>query len=211
MEVFKKMKNILKSSATALVGVFTISVLLSGCGTGGKGGTGGTNGQQQGYLGNNINGGLLRDNIGNKMGAGLNNAGNTLTNSGKNMLGGGTTQQGNNSRFAQDMRKAQSIRQSLRGIKGITNVNAIVLGNKCLVGYNTSGGTKDTKALRNLIISKVRGTEKSVKQVTVSSSPNVLIKISTIINKMNSSNNTTSNTVITDFNNLLRSINPAAK
>jgi hypothetical protein len=81
-----------------------------------------------------------------------------------------------------DRKKADNIRNHLLGIRDIHNVNVIVYGNMALVGYAPVKAKVDTTALKNIITAHVKQADKSITNVTVTSTPNLTAMIKKLSN-----------------------------
>jgi hypothetical protein len=139
-----------------------------------------------------------------------------------------------------DTRKANMIRNKLDKMNGLTEANVLVLGDTCIVGYKSNSATGDTTALKDRITRAVKQADSTITNVLVSESSDIVERIKRLgtgnanginntnglnrnnngltgnTNGMNRNNNRTTgntvgNTIIDEFNDLVRSMTPARR
>jgi len=104
-----------------------------------------------------------------------------------------------------DRQKADNIRRQLMNMNGVADANVIVMGNTALVGYKPSGNTGNTKAVKDSIVNKCKQTDRTITNVTVSESPDIMARMSRL--GTNVSNNGTVNNFADEFNKLINGLN----
>ena len=105
--------------------------------------------------------------------------------------------------------KSDNIKRQLSAIPGCRNPNVIVIGNTALVGYAASGTVKDTGALRSKVTDTVRQADRTITNVVVSDSAEVVRNINQLSSDI--AGNKPVNDIGNRFNQLIRSINPVGR
>ena len=174
----------------------------------GANGTNGTNGN--GLFGMNGTNGTNGTN-GNGL-FGMNGTNGTNGTSGMNGTSGtnGMTNGSSGMNGTLNQQAANSIKTQLRGVKGISNVNCMVLGNTALVSYKCNN---NTAALQNSIKQKVKSADSSITNVYCTNDSSIVTRMSRLssnngTNNMNNNgtNNGVVNNIATEFNNIIRSL-----
>lgn len=188
-----------------------LAISLTGCTTAGRMQKRGTTPQQQGATGVNPLGGTtgqgMRD--GNLQGT-------TMLPGQPGIPGGNPTQgtlPGNNLSNTQgqqqvsiDRQKSDEIRNKLNGIAGVKDTSVAVRGNTCLVGYTPSGTAADVNATKANIIKRVKETDKSITDVRVSESADIMTRINKLSTDVTGSS--PMNEITESFNKLMQEITP---
>lgn len=229
------MNKSLKTALSTIAGAFLLSTALSGCTQAGddrnigNGLNNGINGdrqnQTQGLDRNNLVGGR-NGNTGNNNATtlpgnnGANNAGNTAA------LGdNGNTGMNNGTANGPDQRRSADIERQLANMQGVDDVNVIVVGDTALVGLRTRGGNATTGTqLRDRVERKVREADNTIKNVTVSDTPDTWNRMDRLGTNNAMNNNRTNNvgfnnnangngnrTFMDEFNDLINGINPVTR
>lgn len=206
------MKMNLKAVTSAFAGVCLITVMLSGCSQAGTSRSPGQYGGRQ--LQNTQTQGLVRNNMvntttqlrqGNQ--TGIPNPGTTLGNNpGPNL--------GMNQEYTPQLQstpnrqKTDDIKRQLMKLNGVDNANVIVVGNTALVGCKLKNGTANSTAVRNSITNKIKEMDKTITNVTISESPNIMNRINMLGTDIG---NKPAGTFMDEFNKLLKGVAPASQ
>jgi YhcN/YlaJ family sporulation lipoprotein len=102
--------------------------------------------------------------------------------------------------------RAVEIKNRLAAMGELNKVNVFVIGNAALVGYSPSSPSSDIGAVKNMIINKVKETDRGITNVTVSESADVMSRINSLTNDMTNKRPMTE--ITNDFNNIIKSIAP---
>lgn len=239
------MKNSFRTALCIISSFCLAAVVFTGCAQMGEQGAQDYTQQNmltQGYGTNNLAGGRYntgnRNSAGNNYGTnlGANNRANTGMNNGANtgMNNGANTgmntrtntrinngaNAGNNTNMmgtqmsAADQRKASTIKRQLSNMNGVDEAEVIVKGVNALVGVRTSGNAS-TGQLRNDITKRVRQIDSTIKNVTVSDTSDILVRMRSLgtgtrTNTGTTTNNGVNNTmndVADEFNKLMQRAN----
>jgi len=73
--------------------------------------------------------------------------------------------------------KADNISAQVAGLKEVEEAHSVVIGNTCLVGYKPSRDSKNTESTRNLITNKVKSLDRTIDNVVVTESGDVIERI----------------------------------
>lgn len=76
-----------------------------------------------------------------------------------------------------DTKKAENISKKLNSMKELQKVHTVVYGNTALVGFKMADGLKDPVKARNLVVSTVKNTDKSIANVSASDSGDITTKL----------------------------------
>lgn len=112
-------------------------------------------------------------------------------------------QQGN---MADYNRKAEAIKSKLEAMKEVDSASVVVVGNTALVGCKTSKESKNADTTRNLIINKVKATDKNIENVTVAESADLSAQVKRISDDIR--NNKPVDEINASINKIMREINP---
>lgn len=102
--------------------------------------------------------------------------------------------------IADSQKKAETIKTSLEKLSEIEKANVIVVGNTAIVGCKISKEAKDINDTKNMVADRVKGLDKSIKNVAVSDSADIMSRI----NKLSS--NITKSKDINEINNEVNKI-----
>lgn len=200
------MKNNLKAVLSASAGVFLITAMLGACTQAGTSRAPGQNNGRQ--LQNMQTQGFDRNNLVNTTtplrqgyATGINLGNNQGTILGMNQA---TRQQA-----TLNQQKADTIKRQLINMNGVESANVIVMGNTALVGFKPTGNTRDATAVRNRIMSKVKAADKTITNVSVSESPDIMGRMNRLSTDITS--NRPINAITDEFNNIIRGITPVTR
>lgn len=103
--------------------------------------------------------------------------------------------------LAFDVQKSNNIMKNMGTIDGTRNIKAIVNGSTALVGYTPSGTMRNTLATKSAITKKVKSLDKSITNVVVTDSADIMNSINRLANdiksnKVGSSLNNTFNQLV---------------
>ncbi|MEN6313163.1 MAG: YhcN/YlaJ family sporulation lipoprotein [Clostridiaceae bacterium] len=175
-----------KMALSTFAGVCLITTMLSACSQAGTSRAPGQNTgrplgitQRQGLNRNNLMnattlGSMPGTTLGNMAGTTLGNmTGTTLSDMARTTPGGVNLTQ-----TAPDRQKADNIRRQIMNMKGVSDANVIVMGNTALVGYRPSGSAGNTKAVKDNIANKCKQVDRTITNVTVSESADIMARMS---------------------------------
>lgn len=194
----------LKKALSAFAGICLITTTLSACS---QAGTSRAPGQNTGQsLGTTQRQGLNRNNLMNATTQYGNMAGTTLgnmTGTTRNDMAGTAPDGANLTQASPDRQKADNIRKQIRNINGVSDANVIVMGNTALVGYKPSGNAGNTKAVKDNIVNKCKQTDKTITNVTVSESADIMERMNRL---GTNSNGGMDNNFADEFNKLINGL-----
>lgn len=144
----------------------------------------------------------LNMNNGNGNDMGINNG---FVNDQANLGPDGRPMQGNNSGRQNDTARAENIKRQLEQMREISDVNVLVNGDNCIVGYTAADRNTDANVLRNTIASKVKQIDNRITSVTATDSPDMRTRINRLGNDM--SRNMGADDMANRFRQLLNDIN----
>jgi len=103
-----------------------------------------------------------------------------------------------------DTKKAENIKAQVKSMNEVKDASVIVIGNTALVGCKLSGNAGNTADIRNKVIQKVKSTDNTITNCTVSESPQILDRI----NKLGTdiTNNKPVNEISEEFNRIIKTI-----
>jgi hypothetical protein len=107
---------------------------------------------------------------------------------------------------APDSPRAANIKSQLAGLKEIKDVNVVVIGNSCLVGYTPTAASTDPNATKNLVAARCKQADDSIAGVTCGDTPDLNSRIAQINNDLQ--NDKPAGDMSSRFNDLVRAINP---
>jgi hypothetical protein len=107
-----------------------------------------------------------------------------------------------------DAQKARNIETQLKNMDGIDRANCVVSGNTAVIGYTPSRTTKDTTAVKNMIINRVKQLYPNLTEVAVSEKTDIIDRIRQLSNDMMNNRNNNMNEKVMQ---LLRRINPVVR
>ena len=200
------MKKNLKAVFSTFAGMCLITVTLSACAQAGTERAPGRN------MGNNLQNmqtqGLDRNNLVNvttQLGRDDLN-GNALGNTQGNNMG---MNQANQQQMTPNRLKADNIKRQLTTMDGVRKANVIVMGNTALIGFEPTSSNGDTGAVRNNIIKRVKTLDKTITNVTVSESSDIMDRMNRLGTDI--TNNKPVKTITEEFNSMIQGLTPAAK
>lgn len=126
-----------------------------------------------------------------------------------------TTPNGTRSQAPQmtnNTQKSEQIKSQLQNIPGVDDVSVVVNNNSCLVGYKPSGAAGDVKATKEKITKKVKELDKSITDVRVSESADIMSRIKKLSTEFtnsfttNGANNGPMDEISNSFNKLMNEI-----
>lgn len=192
----------------AVLGLCLFAIPLSGCNADGRSLSprGTPIPQQQRMQGDHIQGvtpqqqGLQRDNLRG-----------TTPNPGQGALLGTNPMnpQAQPQQMSENRQKADNIRNELKNMREIENVSVIVNGNTALVAYKPADNVGDVNATKSMISSRVKDVDKTITEVRVSESPDIMTRIDRL--SRNITDNRPMNAITNEFNELFQGINPIAQ
>jgi hypothetical protein len=107
---------------------------------------------------------------------------------------------------APDSTRADKIKSQLAGLKEIKDVNVVVIGNSCLVGYTPTAASTDPNATKNLVASRCKQVDSNIAGVTCGDTQDLNSRIAGITNDLRGS--IPVGDMSSRFNDLVRVINP---
>ena len=107
---------------------------------------------------------------------------------------------------APDTVRADSIKAQLAGLKEIKDVNVVVIGNSCLVGYTPTSASTDPDATKSLVASRCKQADNTIAGVTCGDTPNLNSRIAQMNNDFRG--NRPSGDMSSRFNDLVKAISP---
>lgn len=105
--------------------------------------------------------------------------------------------------------KAENITKGLENMAEVDKVDAVVIGNTCLVGYKPSKTAKNASTTRNLIINKVKGMDATIDTVVVNESEDTMKSIKKLSKDI--IDNKPANEINTEFQQIIQKLKPTAK
>lgn len=105
--------------------------------------------------------------------------------------------------------KSNNVRNQVAAMGEVEKANVVVVGNTCLVGYKPSRLSKDVNATKKMISERVKQTDRSIDNVVVSESADVMDRVNRLYNDI--ANNRPMNEVNNEFKQLVNRVAPAAK
>jgi hypothetical protein len=107
------------------------------------------------------------------------------------------------------LQKADNILSRLGKIDGANQINAVVKGNTCIIGYTPAVMTKNGNNTKSMIVSKVKQIDGTITNVVVSDSANISARVKKLSDSIKA--NKAVSEVETEFNKLLQTIKPSGK
>lgn len=105
--------------------------------------------------------------------------------------------------------KAENITRGLKNMPGVDEVDAVVVGNTCLVGYKPSKTSKNANTIRNMIIDKVKGMDATIDTVVVNESEDTMKNIKKLSKDI--IDNKPANEINAEFQKIIQKLKPAAR
>jgi YhcN/YlaJ family sporulation lipoprotein len=169
------------------------------------GGDGNTGNDPSNFLGRNGVNTIENNNRFGRMGNTGTGMGNNGYNTGNNGFSGMLTGNGRaNAMNGNDRARASMIERQLESISGINDCSVIVSGDTALVGLRTNGtGAGNMSGLRAAIESRVKQMDRSIRNVTVTDSPDMLTRMG----RLGTTGNGMTNNFMQEFDNMIRSLN----
>ena len=151
------------------------------------------------------NGNLAGNNMTGNYNQGINTVpGNTNGTAG---IAGNTGNTGNTGNIASDRKMADTIASQVRNLNGVRDCQTVVMGDTALVGFRPESGAADVNAIKSNIVKRVKAANKSIKNVTVSESSDIMSRIQRLGSDI--TKNRPANTIKDEFNKLIGELNPA--
>jgi YhcN/YlaJ family sporulation lipoprotein len=222
------MKNSLRTALCILCSFCLFTVILAGCTQAGENGAQDFTKQNmmtRGYGANNLAGGRYDTGDRNIAGGnltvdpGANNGGNTNftnnrtnTNSANNAANNRTNNTTGTQMSAEDRQRANTIKKQLMNMNGIEDAEVIVMGNNALIGVRTTGN-EGAGQLKSTITRKIRQIDNTIKNVTVSDTSDVLLRMRRLgtgtganagVNRNNANGNNVMDDITDEFNRLMQ-------
>jgi len=135
-----------------------------------------------------------------------NNNSNNMGNTGMGNTGMGNTA-GLNQNAVPNRDLANRIASQVRNLNGVRDCQVVVMGDTALVGFSPESNRGNINAIKNDIIRRVKQTDRSIRNVTVTESSDFMSKLERLSNDI--MNNRPVNTIRNEFNTLMRDLNPA--
>lgn len=108
-------------------------------------------------------------------------------------------------------KKAQNIDNQVEKIRGVDEASVLVVGNTCLVGYRPSQAATNTNTMKNVISERVKAMDKSITNVVVSDSADIMSRINRLSTNMGNNGNIDMNQVKNEMNEIMRSVSPVVR
>lgn len=207
------MKKYSKSLIMVCISVGLCIASLSGCGAAGRNGRQpyDTTPQGRNMIGDNMQGvdpnAGPRDN--NQIGIRQDNTiGDNIPDRGINPVNPGTNNTGmqyNQQQITEGRGKADNIKRQLEAMREVRNVNVVVLGNSALVGFNTADASVDAAKARDMVINKVKQIDNTITNVMATDSQDMLPGITRLSDDI--TNNRAADTIGDNFNRMIRGMN----
>ena len=109
-------------------------------------------------------------------------------------------------RMLNDKKKADNVCLHIRNSGEVSKVSAIANGDSVFVGYTCKNDSQDKKAVRNIVIEKVKEIDSSIKNIYVSESPNVINRIDSLLKDIYAGKD--ANLINSDINEMAKGIAP---
>jgi hypothetical protein len=107
---------------------------------------------------------------------------------------------------APDSTRADNIKSQLAGLKEIQDVNVVVIGNSCLVGYTPTESSTDPNATKDLVAARCKQADSNIAGVTCGDTPDINSQIAGINSDLQTSK--PAGDMSSRFNDIVKVINP---
>lgn len=113
--------------------------------------------------------------------------------------------------LAETHARTNNIEKGLKNLKDVDRVNALIVGNTCLVGYKPSETTNNTNATKKIIANKVKAIDNTITEVVVSESANIMTRIDKLSSDIMSNKNVNMDNVNNEITKIMKEVRPVAK